>query len=74
MLFHCYGLPSPRTLVQASSEVRDIMDLSIISHFWVNVLLIYILIYLINFGEANLFKIAIFTVVGFSFTMYATCW
>ncbi|XP_072751863.1 17-beta-hydroxysteroid dehydrogenase 13 isoform X2 [Anoplolepis gracilipes] len=33
MLFHCCGLPSPRTLVRAS-EVRDTMDLSIISHFW----------------------------------------
>ncbi|XP_029161076.1 17-beta-hydroxysteroid dehydrogenase 13-like [Nylanderia fulva] len=33
MLFHCCGLPSPRTLVQAS-EVKDIIDLSIISHFW----------------------------------------
>lgn len=36
MLFHCCGLPSPRTLVQASSEVRDTMDLSVISHFWVS--------------------------------------
>ncbi|XP_011264898.1 epidermal retinol dehydrogenase 2 [Camponotus floridanus] len=34
MLFHCCGLPSPRTLVQASSEIRDTMDLSVISHFW----------------------------------------
>ncbi|KAM0726595.1 Epidermal retinol dehydrogenase 2 [Formica fusca] len=34
MLFHCCGLPSPCTLVQASSEVKDIMDLTIISHFW----------------------------------------
>lgn len=43
MLFHCCGLPSPRTLVQVSSEVKEIMDLSIISHFWVNVLLMCIL-------------------------------
>ncbi|XP_011633308.1 17-beta-hydroxysteroid dehydrogenase 13-like isoform X1 [Pogonomyrmex barbatus] len=34
MLFHCCGLPSPRALVQESSKVRDIMDLSVISHFW----------------------------------------
>ncbi|XP_018050707.1 PREDICTED: 17-beta-hydroxysteroid dehydrogenase 13-like isoform X2 [Atta colombica] len=34
MLFHCCGLPSPRALIQESSEVRDTMDLSIISHFW----------------------------------------
>ncbi|CAL1687957.1 unnamed protein product [Lasius platythorax] len=34
MLFHCCGLPSPRTLVQVSSEVKEIMDLSIISYFW----------------------------------------
>ncbi|XP_012229363.2 17-beta-hydroxysteroid dehydrogenase 13 isoform X1 [Linepithema humile] len=34
MFFHCCGLPSPRTLVQESSEVRDVMDLSVISYFW----------------------------------------
>jgi len=40
MLFHCCGLPSPRALVQESSEVRDIMDVSVISHFWVSMFLI----------------------------------
>ncbi|XP_018400713.1 PREDICTED: 17-beta-hydroxysteroid dehydrogenase 13-like [Cyphomyrmex costatus] len=34
MLFHCCGLPSPRALIQESSEVRDTIDLSVISHFW----------------------------------------
>ncbi|XP_077257676.1 17-beta-hydroxysteroid dehydrogenase 13 isoform X1 [Temnothorax americanus] len=34
MLFHCCGLPSPRALIQESSEVRDTMDVSVISHFW----------------------------------------
>ncbi|XP_011692648.1 PREDICTED: 17-beta-hydroxysteroid dehydrogenase 13-like isoform X2 [Wasmannia auropunctata] len=33
MLFHCCGLPSPRALIQ-ESEVRDTMDVSVISHFW----------------------------------------
>jgi len=39
MLFHCCGLPSPRAL-QESSEVRDIMNVSVISHFWVSMFLI----------------------------------
>ncbi|XP_011165772.1 17-beta-hydroxysteroid dehydrogenase 13 isoform X2 [Solenopsis invicta] len=34
MLFHCCGLPSPRALIQESSEVRDTMEVSVISHFW----------------------------------------
>ncbi|XP_012529207.1 17-beta-hydroxysteroid dehydrogenase 13 isoform X2 [Monomorium pharaonis] len=34
MLFNCCGLPSPRALIQESSEVRDIMNVSVISHFW----------------------------------------
>ncbi|KAH0952405.1 hypothetical protein HN011_010268 [Eciton burchellii] len=34
MLFHCCGLPSPRALVQDTSTVNDIMDLSVNSHFW----------------------------------------
>ncbi|EZA61336.1 17-beta-hydroxysteroid dehydrogenase 13 isoform X2 [Ooceraea biroi] len=34
MLFHCCGLPSPRALVQETSAVKDVMDLSVNSHFW----------------------------------------
>ncbi|XP_058793527.1 17-beta-hydroxysteroid dehydrogenase 13-like isoform X2 [Phymastichus coffea] len=34
MLFHCCGVPSPRTLTQNSQEIRQTMDISILSHFW----------------------------------------
>lgn len=34
MLFHCCSLPSPRALVQESSDVEDTMHVSVISHFW----------------------------------------
>lgn len=34
MLFHCCGVPSPRALLQDSPTIRQIMDLSVLSHFW----------------------------------------
>ncbi|CAL7941044.1 unnamed protein product [Xylocopa violacea] len=34
MLFHCCSIPSPRALLQDSSEIRHTIDLTVISHFW----------------------------------------
>lgn len=35
MLFHCCGVPSPRALEEGPVEVYDVINLSVISHFWV---------------------------------------
>lgn len=76
MLFHCCSLPSPRALVQESSDVEDTMHVSVISHFWV-VHIFYIGILNINF-VSNIFLIVKYVinavVTGFNFAMYATCW
>lgn len=40
MLFHCCGLPSPRALTEEPSGLRATMDLSVISYFWVKIVLI----------------------------------
>ncbi|XP_055636237.1 17-beta-hydroxysteroid dehydrogenase 13-like isoform X3 [Toxorhynchites rutilus septentrionalis] len=34
MLFHCCGVPSPRTLVTDPPPIQATLDLSVISHFW----------------------------------------
>ncbi len=34
MLFHCCGVPSPRTLAQDPVEIKSTIDLAILSHFW----------------------------------------
>lgn len=47
MLFHCCSIPSPRALVQDPPEIRHTIDLTILSHFWVNIRMINNL--LINF-------------------------
>lgn len=36
MLLHCCGVPSPRALAQDPAEIRNMMDISILSHFWVS--------------------------------------
>lgn len=36
MLFHCCGIPSPRSLLnEPSSDIYQAMDLTLTSHFWV---------------------------------------
>lgn len=35
MLFHCCGVPSPRTLVTEPPSIQETLNLSVISHFWV---------------------------------------
>lgn len=40
MLFHCCGVPSPRALTQDSQEIRQTMDISILSHFWASISII----------------------------------
>ena len=37
MLLHCCGVPSPRALQQDPIELRKTMDLTVLSHFWVNI-------------------------------------
>lgn len=37
MLLHCCGVPSPRALAEDPSEIRSTLDISILSHFWVNI-------------------------------------
>lgn len=34
MLFHCCSIPSPRALLQDPPEIRQTIDLTVISHFW----------------------------------------
>ncbi|XP_053998640.1 17-beta-hydroxysteroid dehydrogenase 13-like [Hylaeus anthracinus] len=34
MLFHCCGIPSPRSLIEDRPEIRQTIDLTVISHFW----------------------------------------
>ncbi|KAG7207726.1 hypothetical protein KM043_009342 [Ampulex compressa] len=34
MLFHCCGVPSPRSLIQDLPGIRETMDVSVLSHFW----------------------------------------
>lgn len=36
MLFHCCGVPSPRALAENPVEIKRTLDISILSHFWVN--------------------------------------
>lgn len=40
MFFYCCGLPSPRTLIEEPPDIRSTMDLSVISYFWVRIVLI----------------------------------
>lgn len=35
MLFHCCGFPSSHTLIRDPPEIRQTIDVSILSHFWV---------------------------------------
>lgn len=37
MLFHCCGVPSPRALIQHPMEIRQTMEVSVLSHFWVGI-------------------------------------
>lgn len=39
MLFHCCGVPSPHTLIQNPPTIRHVMDVSVLSHFWVYTIL-----------------------------------
>lgn len=34
MLFHCCGVPSPRSIIQESPPVNETLNVSIVSHFW----------------------------------------
>ncbi|XP_012251284.2 17-beta-hydroxysteroid dehydrogenase 13-like isoform X2 [Athalia rosae] len=34
MLLHCCGVPSPRALIHDPPEIRQTMDVSVLSHFW----------------------------------------
>ncbi|XP_046414415.1 17-beta-hydroxysteroid dehydrogenase 13-like isoform X1 [Neodiprion fabricii] len=34
MLLHCCGVPSPRALIHDPPEIRETMDVSVLSHFW----------------------------------------
>lgn len=43
MLFHCCGLPSPRALIEEPLGICATMDLSVISYFWVRIILINII-------------------------------
>lgn len=70
MLFHCCGLPSPRALIEEPPGIRATMDLSVISYFWVRIILI-------NITRQNLESSTIdiiFVVIRCSFALYATCW
>lgn len=40
MLLHCCAVPSPRALEQKQVEIRSMMDIAILSHFWVNLKLL----------------------------------
>lgn len=35
MLFHCCGVPSPRTYTNNPPAIQDTINVSIMSHFWV---------------------------------------
>ncbi|KAI4500186.1 hypothetical protein M0802_004603 [Mischocyttarus mexicanus] len=34
MLFHCCGFPSPHALIRDPPEIRQTIDISVLSHFW----------------------------------------
>ncbi|KAK2580545.1 hypothetical protein KPH14_007678 [Odynerus spinipes] len=34
MLFHCCGVPSPHSLIRDPPEIRQTIDVSVLSHFW----------------------------------------
>ncbi|XP_076648674.1 epidermal retinol dehydrogenase 2 isoform X2 [Halictus rubicundus] len=36
MLFHCCGIPSPRSLLEDQPDVREIIDVTVLSHFWLS--------------------------------------
>lgn len=36
MLFHCCGVPSPRSLINEPPSIRSTLDVSIVSHFHVS--------------------------------------
>lgn len=36
MLFHCCGVPSPRTYTNNPPAIHDTINVSVMSHFWVN--------------------------------------
>ena len=35
MLFHCCGIPNPRTELESPPEIRRTFEISVLSHFWV---------------------------------------
>lgn len=37
MLLHCCGVPSPRTYTNNPPAIQDTINVSIMSHFWVNI-------------------------------------
>lgn len=37
MLFHCCGVPSPRTYTNNPPAIQDTINVSIMSHFWVRI-------------------------------------
>lgn len=39
MLFHCCGVPSPRSLIEGSPSIQNTMDVCIVSHFHVSLLI-----------------------------------
>lgn len=51
MLFHCCGVPSPRSLINDPPSIRSTLDVSIVSHFHVSQFFTYkyfVFFYLIN--------------------------